>query len=112
MALVAAQQTSTDGLIAATYNAATTGGGDTVVPGVGKFIHVKNGSGGSLTVTLVTPETRDGNAVADKTVALTTGQEAFIAIPDNSTYKSATTGLVTITWSTVSSVTFAFVQAI
>jgi hypothetical protein len=112
MALVAVQQTSTSGLVAATYSAATTGPGDTVVPGVGRFIHVKNGSGGSLTVTLVTPETRDGNAVADKTIAFTTGQEGFIATPDNSTYKDPSTGLTTITWSTVTSVTFAHVQAV
>lgn len=109
MALVAVQNITTSGLIAATYSAATTGPGDTVVPAQGRFIHVKNGSGGALTVTLVTPETRDGNAVADKTVAFTTGQEGFIATPDNATYKDPTTGLLTITWSTVTSVTFAHV---
>lgn len=112
MALVQPQQISTAGLIAATYSAATTGPGDTVVPAANRFIHVKNGSGGALAVTLVTPETRDGLAVADRVVNFTTGQEGFIACPDNSTYKDPVTGLMTITWSVVTSVTFALIQAV
>jgi hypothetical protein len=42
-------------------------------------IHVKNGNAGTLTITITTPSTIDGNAVADKTVTvLTTAEKEFV----------------------------------
>lgn len=104
MATYSAQKPGSTGL-AATYNAAA-GGGDRVPPG--SLLHVKNANASEVTLTLVTPLVHDGNlAVADRTVAVppTTG-ERFVRVPDNTVYR-ASDGLVDITWSLVTSVTFA-----
>jgi hypothetical protein len=45
-------------------------------------IHVKNGNAGTLTVTIQTPSTVDGLAVADRTVTiLTTAEKEFVFPP-------------------------------
>jgi hypothetical protein len=43
------------------------------------ILHVKNASGGSINVTLTTPNAPDGNAVADKIVAVPAGAERMIS---------------------------------
>ena len=67
------------------------------------FLLVNNGSGGSLTVTIVTPNTVDGLAVSDRTVAIADGQLYAIG-PFTTDYKQSD-GYIHVTWSTVSSVT-------
>jgi hypothetical protein len=89
----------------ATYAAATAGGGDKIVPGDGVFVHVKNGSGGSITLTLVTPGEVDGLAVADRTVVVPAGEDRFASVGD--LYRNRSDGLATLTWSAVTTVTFA-----
>lgn len=107
MAALTIQSIDQDGLTPS-YTAAA-GGGDTVVTGAGAFLHVKNGGGGSITVTLVTPGTVSGLAVDDQTVTVTNAQERMIAVPD--LYKSPSDGLASITYSGVTTVTIASFRA-
>ena len=107
MALLTAQAIADTGL-EATY-AACTGGGDTVVAGSKTFLHVKNGSGGDLDVTLTTPALFDGLAVADPVTTVTAGEERFIGPLDPKTYGASGTNLVSIGYSGVTSLTIAAV---
>lgn len=99
-------QTITDQGIALTYVAAAAGG-DTAVVGPGCVLHVKNGGGASITVTLATPGTVDGDlAVADRAVTIAAGADAAIALP-SSLYADPSDGRAHITYSAVTSVTVA-----
>jgi hypothetical protein len=75
MAVIAPQVVQVAGT-APTY-AAASAGGDTVAAGDRTWIHVKNGSGSPVTVTIVTPGTVAGLAIADITVSVpaTTGEK-------------------------------------
>lgn len=104
MALLATQSIVRAGL-APSY-AAAAGGGDTFAPGTHTFLHVKNGSGGSITVTVVTPRTDAlGNAIADNAVAVGAGAEAMIGPLPYEHYASPSTGVGNITYSGVTSLT-------
>lgn len=106
MATRAPEAASSSGL-AATYYAAS-GGGDRVPPGV--LLHVKNAGGAGITLTLVTTSVVDGDlAVADRTtgsIPATTG-ERFVRVPTDPAYRDPADGLVGLTWSGTTSVTFA-----
>lgn len=87
-----------------TYAPATDITGDTIAGGQGVFIHVKNGSGVSVNVTIATPEFVDGDLdVEDRTVAVAAGAEAMI--PVGSRYNNKTTGLATVTCTPSATVT-------
>jgi hypothetical protein len=88
---------------------AATGGGDTVVGGQGVHLLVNNASASPITVTLVTPETVDGTlAVADRPIVVTNATIREIPVP--SRYNDAATGIASITYSAVTTVTVASVQ--
>lgn len=105
MATVSTEVVDRDGLTANYPNASS--GGDQIAPSDHTMIHVKNGSGGSLDVTLVTPQQVAGLDVEDRVVPVPAGGDAFIAV-DN-TYRNDS-GLADITWSATSSVTFAVLR--
>jgi len=107
MALLAIQNAS--GLAGATVTpVAAAGGGDTMVGGSARFLYVNNGGGSPITVTLVTPETVEGSlAVEDRGVSVTNGTFRIIPVP--SRYNNSSTGLASITYSGVTSVTVAAV---
>lgn len=76
------------------------GGGDTCATGPGVFLEVNNGSGSAVTVTLATPGTTDGLAIADRAVSVPAGERWKIPVPRifakadgqcDITYSSATT---------------------
>lgn len=92
----------------ATYHAASETG-DKVAAVDGTVLHVKNGSAGSVTVTLVTPGTVDGLAIADREVAVPAGEDRFIAL--SKTYRNPSDGLADVQWSAHEDVTFAVVRA-
>ena len=69
------------------------------------MLHVTNGSGGSLTVTIVTPGTSDGLAVADRTVTIPNGEERVIGPFLRAIYNATATGKVTVQFSATTSVT-------
>lgn len=85
---------------------AAAGGGDTMAGGSGRFLYVANGGGSPITVTLVTPEQVEGAlAVADRTVSVTNATFRHIPVP--SRYNDPSTGLASITYSGVTTVTVA-----
>jgi hypothetical protein len=116
MALLTVQQPTAAGL-AASY-AAATGGGDTVANNGKMYLHIKNGSGGSITVTVAktisTPQNVPGYGlvtISDISVAIAAGAEKFIGPIDPNAYNAtAGTGLISITYSGVTSLTIAAIQ--
>lgn len=110
MALLSTQSITRAGL-SATLGAAT-GGGDTFLADRETMLRVKNTSGASITVTVVTPRTDQvGNAVADNTftVPATTGDVLAGPFPAE-IYNDPTTGVASITYSAATSVTVAAVK--
>lgn len=93
----------------ATYHAATATTGDKVAAVDGTILHVKNGSGVSTAVTLTTPGTVEGLAIADRTVAVPAGEDRFI--PLSKVYRNPADGLATVVCDPVTTVTFAVVRA-
>lgn len=89
--------------LAATYHAASAGG-DKVRPG--STLIVKNTNGSTRTLTLVTPGTVYGQAIADQaiTIPATTG-ERVVKVPREGF--TGTDGLVPLAWSADTGVTFA-----
>lgn len=71
------QQVSSAGLNA-TYSAANVDGEAINNAGEDVIIHVKNGSGGGLTVTVQTPMQQDGLDVAERQVSVPAGEDRFI----------------------------------
>ena len=78
------------------------------------FIHVKNNSGGNLTLTILTNSTADGNiTLPDKTIVIANATEPMIGAWPSSPYHStvdAVTTTVSLEWSTITSVTFAVIK--
>ena len=77
------------------------------------FIHVKNNSGGNLTLTILTNSVTDNLVLPDKTIVIANGDEPMIGAwpssPYHSTVDSVTT-TISLEWSTRSSVTFAVIK--
>ena len=70
------------------------------------ILHAKNGSGGAITVTVKTPGTVDGLAVADRTVSVPAGEERMIGVFPPADYNQSD-GDVYIDYSGVTSLTVA-----
>lgn len=104
MALLTAQQIQIDGLEMTTQAAA--GGGDTLEPGEDLFLEVFNGDASDKTVTVVVPGTLYGVARGDVPVVVTAGERRKIG-PFPRDLADPDTGLVSITYSAVTSVTVA-----
>lgn len=112
MATLTTQNVNRAGL-GPTY-AAAAGGGDAMEVGSGMFLHIKNAGGGSITVTLTVPagRTYEPNVAITSpviTVPATTG-DRMIGPIDAQTFADLTTGLCTLTYSGVTSVTVAAVR--
>ncbi len=91
-----------------TYSAAGAGG-DTLNTGDHVFLHVVNGNAASCVVTLVTPPTYGGLAVADEVVTILTGSFAFIGPLTDALFRDPTTGVAAVSYSVTSTVTVAVV---
>lgn len=92
---------------APTYGAAAAA--DTVTPGQGYWLVIKNGSGSPMTCTLTTPGNNVfGDAVADKVYTIAAGGESWIPVIKE--YADPTTGTVALTWSSTTTVTRALVK--
>jgi hypothetical protein len=108
MATLTTQNIATTGILP-TY-AAAAGGGDAMVADSTSFLHIKNGTGSSMVVTLVTPATVDTNlAVTDRAVTVGANSEQMISVPAE-LYRDPTTGLAAITYSLATSVTVAAIR--
>jgi hypothetical protein len=109
MATLAIQEMAITGL-EATY-AAAAGGGDEF-PNDGKtFLHVKNGGGSPINVTIASqhPNPPAGTAQEDVVVAVTNGEERMIG-PINQVGFNDGDGNVQVTYSGVTSVTVAAIR--
>lgn len=106
MAVLTAQSMPLGGLLP-TY-AAAAGGGDQAPCGEKLVLHVRNDDASSKTVTVATPGTVGGLAIADAAQTIPAGDDAFI--PLKSTYRDPATGLAAITYSAATSVTVAVLQ--
>jgi len=106
MATLTVQNITRAGL-EATY-AAAAGGGDKFLPDRETLLHVKNGGGGDITVTVTTQQTDAiGNAVADNAVIVTAAEERFIGPFPAEHYAAAADGLAVIAYTGVTTVTIA-----
>ncbi|MEU0109509.1 hypothetical protein ABZ313_29710 [Streptomyces sp. NPDC006251] len=89
------------------YTAAA-GGGDTCQTGTGVLLLVKNGDASSHTVTLATPGTVNGLAIADRAIVVPAGAE--LGIPVTNDYRNPSTGRAAITYDGVTSVEVAVIR--
>lgn len=106
MATLTTQSISRAGIVPS--YAAATAGGDAMSCGPGMFLHAKNGSGGSITVTIAIPSGASGYTNVSYTntaVAIAAGAEKMIGPIVAPLYQDPTTGLATITYSGVTSLT-------
>ncbi|ADE43455.1 tail protein [Streptomyces phage phiSASD1] len=103
MAALSATRIATSGT-SPTYVPASAGG-DSAPVGGGLKLHVSNGSGSAVTVTLVTPGTLDGLAIGDAALVVPAGGHGFV--PLTQIYRDPITGRANITYSAVTSVNVA-----
>ena len=106
MALLTAQSPGVGGLTA-TYSAVNSS--DTVTPSAAQLLHVKNGSGSSINVTITDGGFTPGGTSGTSTpVAVANGADKFFFIPP--AYQASSTGLITVNYSSVTSVTAALLR--
>lgn len=93
-----------------TYGAAS-GGGDKVKPELGDrvFLHVKNGGGSPITVTLTSYATVRGQAAADRAITVAASGEKLIPVYADLNTNPAD-GLAAIAYSGVTTVTVAAIR--
>ena len=105
MAALATQSIVRTG-VAPAYTAAA-GGGDTMECGPSMFLHIKNGGGSPITVTLavVAGDPGTGLVIADLAVSVTNAQERMIGPVLPQFFANPTTGVCNITYSGVTTVT-------
>lgn len=88
---------------------AASGGGDKFTPGDNTYFHVNNGGGSSITVTVDVPgNTKYQQAAPDVAVTVANGAQKIIG-PFPADLAGASDGLISITYSGVTSVTVAAV---
>lgn len=102
MAVLVAQSIVRAGLTPAF--AAAAGGGDEFVNTGNEYVEVINGDATEKTVTVVTPGTVDGLAIADRPVVIAAGARAKIGPFPTGTYNNSASK-VQLTYSAVTSVT-------
>lgn len=83
--------------------------GDSCQTGTGVLLVVKNGDTVDHTVTLATPQTVSGLAVADRTVTVVHGGTSAIPLLD--LYRDPDTGRAAVTYDAVTSMTVAVVRS-
>jgi hypothetical protein len=108
MALLSTQTITRTGL-APTYSAAA-GGGDKVTPGNDTFIHVKNGGGSSITVTVDSVVPSNYGDDVNLVVSVPNAGERMIGPLPAERFASPADGLVNVTYSGVTTVTIAAIK--
>ncbi len=100
-----AEQVTSAGLDATPHPA--TAAGDTVPPNT--IIRAINGSGAPVTLTVVTPGTVDGLAIADRQIPIPAGADRYVRCP-RLPYRDPADGRVHLTWSDDTDVTFEVIR--
>lgn len=104
MAVLAPQKIVRTGL-EATYASAAAGGD--LFPNSGReWVEIINGGGSDITLTVVTPGTYQGQALADDTITVTAGERRHVGPFPPEMYSNAS-GQVALAYSAVTSVTVA-----
>lgn len=86
-----------------------TAGGDACATGSGVLLHVKNANATTArTVTMTTPGTVDGLAIADRAVPVPISGSVFIPVLD--LYRDTTTGLASWTYDTEADLSVAVIR--
>lgn len=109
MALLTVQKPTPAG-VAPTYQAAA-GGGDTFPNDDGTYLHVKNGDATPTTVTINSVHACDQGFDHDLAVVVPNATERMIGPFNGSRFNDATTGLVGVTYSKVTSLTVAAISS-
>lgn len=104
MATLNTQSVGITGLVNPPHVAAAAGGDD-VVPGSTRFLHVKNGDASPTTVTVVVPGTEHGQQNPDVPVVVPAGGEAFVGPLEHDL--AGVNGRVGFTYSKVTTLTVA-----
>ena len=107
MALLTVQSADLDGL-AASYDSAA-GGGDTFVNDGNTQLHVKNGSGAPITVTVTATVACNHGSLHDSVTSVGAGAEAFIGEFERERFNNSA-GQCAITYSGVTSLTIAAIN--
>ena len=103
------QEISAAGLVA-TYSAANVDGNSILNTSKEDIcLHVKNGGGGSINVTLQTPASSHGEPIAERVVAVAAAAETFFG-PFNRDVFNQSDGSVYVDYSGVTSVTVAVLR--
>lgn len=87
---------------------AATSGGDDAPTGAGLVLVVKNADASGHTVTLATPGTLNGLAIADRAVTVAAGKTELIPLTGD--YRDPATGRASITYDGVTSVSVGVVR--
>jgi hypothetical protein len=109
MATLTTQAMGRAGLTPTTVAAA--GGGDAAETGRGNSLYINNGGGAPITVTIAVPTAATafpGLTYTNNAITVTNGTFKLIPLPPE--YRDPTTGLATITYSAVTTVTVAVIQ--
>jgi len=102
---ITVQETIRTGLTPA-YAACNVDGNSWDNSGENSYLHIKNGSGGAIVVTIPTPGFVDTDlAIADRTISIGAGAEAKIGPFRNTTYKQDSDNTVHIDYASVTSMT-------
>jgi hypothetical protein len=80
--------------------------GNSIRPVPGRLVHVKNAGTAAVTVTIPTPGTVDGLAVADRTISVAAGADQLIALGKGEPYRQPG-NVAHLNYSAVTSVTVA-----
>lgn len=91
--------------------AAAAAGGDQFQPGDDVMLHIKNGSGASITVTVASPQPCSQGVTHNLVVSVPAAGERMIGPLPAARFANPTTGLVNITYSAAASVTVAAILA-
>lgn len=105
MATLSSQVVSLAG-VTPTYASAASGG-DKIQPGERTFIHIKNGAGAPVTVTLTATAAVRGQTVANLSVSVAASGEKMIGPLTADLFAGVSDGLVAIGYSSNTSVTLA-----
>lgn len=84
--------------------------GNSFTPAKGRSFIVRNGSGASITLTLPTPGTADGLAIADRSITVAAAAQTHVGVGNFPGIYGQTDGSVWVDYSAVTTVTVAVVD--